>query len=289
MPSKPRRIKLDDSQVEILKGMYLNGENFDSIAAAIGVDRTKVKMFISQNRKELGLPARGRGKSAQTKETATTITQREKDPKYVYWINALRQSKRYERVKPLFVAEDLDYFEQQWAFYHLALEDMSVAEEDVLENLVIFKLRIDQNQKSLKEIQVLEQDLRTRLAGRSTTDLDLNDPNDRALFAAIQQNNTAMVDVNKDLNVLSATFQNLQKHLNVSREQREQKRNIGSDTFLGLIKKFNDRDIRKSIGEYNERMRIATDKKLNELKKPYTYMDGSIEPIILDGSDFQKE
>lgn len=243
------------------------------------------------SRKQTVTRAKAQASAKKSQELATgEVFIRENDPKYQYWINQLRSNAPlYNRIKGLFVDSDLAYFEHKWAEYHLALEDMSAAEEDMLENAVIFKLRIDKNQQALREIQVMEQDLRRRLGGRPLQELDLDDPDDRALFMAIQQNNTAIIDINKDLKELSVNFQNIQKHLNVSREQREQKRNIGADTFLSLIKKFNDRDIRESIGKYNERMRIATEKKLREFKKSYEFLDGTTEPIILDGADFQKK
>jgi hypothetical protein len=273
----------NEAEIRTIVEMYQSGTSYADIAGAVGATENAVQTWVKTNAEQYNITIRGPGRIA--KKQGGDL--KESDPKFEYWINLLRGSMRYDRVVKMFTTEDLVYFEQQWAVYHMELDDMSAAEEDMLENLIIYKLRIDHNQKSLREAKDIETELRKSLAGRQLSELDLDDDNDRALNAAIMQNNDFIAALNKDLKELHGNFSSIQKDLNTTRAQRESKRNIGADTFMSLIKQFNDRDARKAIGEYNERMKIATIKKTKELKKPHTFMDGTVEPCFLDGADFK--
>lgn len=275
----------NEAEIRTIVEMYQSGTPYADIASAVGATENAIKTWIKGNAEQYGLTIRGPGRIAEKQGGDL----KESDPKFEYWINLLRGSMRYGRICKMFIPEDLEYFEQQWAVYHMELDDMSAAEEDMLENLVIYKLRIDHNQRSLREGKEIEMSLRKLLSGRQLSELDLDDDSDRALNAAIMQNNDFIASLNKDLKELHSNFSSIQKDLNATRAQRESKKNIGSDTFLSLMKSFNDRDTRKAIGEYNELMKSATAKKLRELKKPHKFMDGGEEPCIIDGADYKKD
>ena len=90
----------------------------------------------------------------------------------------------------------------------------------------------------------------------------------------------------KKIKELTDKYLLLQKSLNQTREQREAKQKVGADTFLTLVRKFKEVKEREAMGEYNELMKLATKKKEVEFKEGHEFVDKSIEPILLDGSDF---
>ena len=165
------------------------------------------------------------------------------------------------------------------------MEDIAVAEEDTLELLITYQLRIDQNRRNYKQAQEKEEYFRTRMNGRDA-ELDLENENDRFMYEMIMSNNKYLQELDKNLKDLADKHNALLESLNVTRRQREERQKIGGDTFLSLIKAFNDRDRREEIGKYNERMRASTVSQKEKLRKAHTFVDGTIEPILLDGSDF---
>lgn len=198
-------------------------------------------------------------------------------------------TKRYIKLKSIMTQQDLEYFIDRWAVYSLEFEDMNVAEEEMLENMIVYKMRIDENRKDFKDILIHEQQLREQLHGNMDSELDLENEQDRAYYELIQSNNKMKLELNKDLKDLVEKYEKIQRSMNATREQREQKTQIGSDTFLSVVKSHNDRDIRLESGKYNERMKMAIDKQLKEMKKPYVFADNEVCPIILDGEEVAKQ
>lgn len=205
-----------------------------------------------------------------------------------YWIRYFKTTIRYKDIKDRFTERDVDFFCDRWAEYRLQLEDTTPAEESAIELLITYEIRIRSNQRAFKEACENEDKLRQQLEGRGDQELDLENEADRFLFELVMSNNRHKESINKDLKDLADRYDKILESLNATRRQREERQKVGADTFLTLVRQFNDRDRRKNAGLYNERMKIATETKLQEVKQPHTFMDGNIEPVILDGSDFKE-
>lgn len=204
------------------------------------------------------------------------------------WKDIFKKSTRYVRLVDELIYQDLLYFMDQWASYHLQMEDMKPAEEDTLEILITYQIRIRHNRKDYKSLQIAEERYQKELGDVLNMELDLEDEKSRFIWEAIISNNNAKKELNKEFKDLTDKHDNLLKSLNVTRQQREEQQKIGADTFLSLIKKLNDKEQREEIGKYNERMRFSTETQIKRLKEPYEFLDGNVEPIYLDGNDFKK-
>jgi hypothetical protein len=202
------------------------------------------------------------------------------------WEISLRTSKRYVRLRSQFNESDLEYFVEQWVSYHMQLDDMTASEDDLLESLIVHNIRIIENQKKYRKTQEYEEELTKLLKGRQNQQLDLENENDRFIFEMIQSNNKSQQEINKELKDLRESYEKLHRMLNTTREQREARSKIGSDTFLHLVRLMQDRDRRQEIGRENELVRVATDRKIKYMKKPHKFSDGTEEALLLDGEDF---
>lgn len=204
-------------------------------------------------------------------------------------ISALfKASSRYKRLAKKLSKDDLEWFCEQWSVYSYELEDLNAAEEDMLEVMIMIKIRIDDNMAQQKQIKDREESIRKQLNLGPNEEIDIGNETHRALFEMIQSNNRMALELNKDFKELSIQYDKVSRSMNTTREQRESYENIGADSFLTLIKQFNDRDIRKQSGRYNELMKMATKQKTEEFKEPYVFVDFHEQPILLDGQDYKK-
>lgn len=199
------------------------------------------------------------------------------------WRNNFVLSFRYKRLKDVLSPRELNDFVEQWCQYHLQFEDMKVSEEDMLEQMLMIKIRIDDNNRQRRMLQLQEESLSQQMSDKT---LDIENENDRRLNEMILANNESMTSLTRDIKDLWEKFNQYQKALNATREQREKKEQIGGDTFLSLVKMFNKERERKRAGEYNELVKKATQRKEEEFLKPHEFADGGVEPIILRGKDF---
>lgn len=271
----------------IVEDLILNKKmNDPEVAARTGLNVQAVRRYRVQT---LGVKKTIKGEMPEivtpegkvtVKQELKPLTQEDKEVKYKFY---LKQSPRYSRLEKMLTKQALAEFVESWATMKASIEDLTPAEEDNLEILLLYKIRIDDNQRSLKEAHSQEDKIRESIGNR---ELDLENEIDRAYNEMINANNRYKTELNRDLKELTDKYLLLQKSLNQTREQREAKQKVGADTFLTLVRKFKEVKEREAMGKYNELMKLATKKKETEFKEGHEFVDKSIEPILLDGSDF---
>lgn len=205
-----------------------------------------------------------------------------------FWQAHLRNSTRHKILKNKLMPDDMEFFSEKWAVYHIQFEDMTATEEDTLELLIMIELRMYGNNKALKTSQLYEEDLQKQIDMLGDPQIDVEIEQQRRLRETIISNNKIQLELNKEYRELADKYEKLLRAMNATREQRESKHQVGGDTFLSLIRDFNDRDKRKDIGKYNELMKLAGENKMKEFKKPHMFADGGVEPIIMMGKDYMK-
>lgn len=259
------------------------------IAKQLGISVPTVRKI----RKELGIEKNQSGKivnkpdfvngmdEAKTSEYETDVDKR----KALY--EAFRGSFRYQQVVIKYEPVDVEIFINRWIDYQLSLPDMTVAEEDMLESMIDLKLRMDENQKSLKGLRDQQRKLSAEI--KKNEPLDMANDTHRALYEMSKGVEDTIAIVNKEYRELLTNFNTVQKSLNMSREQREEQQKVGGDTFLKLIKLLNDRETRKSMGDRNELLKLATDNKVDKMKRSIVFDDGTTDPMLMSGKDAKKE
>lgn len=206
------------------------------------------------------------------------------------WKKYFRTTLRYKRLQKQFLENDLEYFVESWCNYAMQLEDMKASEEEQLETLIIYKIRMGHNQENYKKGQLHEIELQNMMAGRTgEKELDLENENDRFIYEMLQSNNRLMAELNTQYKELSKEHDNALKALNATREQREQKEKIGADTFFSLVRLMNEQDKRAEMGRYNEYMKLASKKQTEKMKELHTFADGSLDRILLTSEQFEKK
>jgi hypothetical protein len=200
--------------------------------------------------------------------------------------DAFRASFRYQQVLQKYNQVSVENFINKWIDYQIQLPDMNVAEEDMLESMIDLKFRMDDNQKSVKNMRDQQNTILVEI--KKNEPLDVLDPNHRALLEMSQSIEEKLTLINKDYKELIDKLNTIQKSLNMSREQREDQQKVGGDTFLKLIKELNDRETRQKIGDRGELLKLATANKVDKMKRPITFDDGTRDPILMSGKNAQK-
>jgi hypothetical protein len=205
------------------------------------------------------------------------------------WKGKFYSNPRYKQLAKELTPGALEYFTDQWSRYHLQFTDLKPSEEKLIESLITIELRISDNRKAYKEAQEHEAYLRSALGDNAEAALDLENEEDRFKYELIQSNKRIVFELNKQLQELNNQAEKYIRALNATREQREMKEKIGEDSFLGLVNRLTELNHRKAAGEYNEKVRLATQKKKDTFKEPHKFVNNEYDRILLDGKDFTKD
>ena len=285
MPNK----SITDDEKSFIQNKSLEGWTDDKLAKALNRNIKSIRKI----RKDLGI-VKGRGGTLKIDKNSVAPkhdkTSNISDfDKLKIWESDLKSSARYRRLLETLNESEMLFFIEQWTTHHLQFENMTVSEENMLEQMIMLQIRIHDNHKMRKDIKQYEEEFRRRIQEKSSEALDLEDEDERLLHEMIMSNNTQLQNLNKELKDLTDKLTTFQKALNATREQREAKETIGADTVISLIRKFNKEEERQKAGRLNELMKKAMERKLDEFKEPYHYADNVIEPVIMMGSDYVEE
>lgn len=287
VPEKIRPKNLQDDEKAFIEGKAADeGWTDKKIAEYLG----RHERTIIAYRRKIGVKKKQGGRldtsNVKLREVANTENMNSKS-KEEAWKSLFKTTVKYRMLKEKLSEKNLDFFLEEWAKFHIQFDDMTATEEDNLELLISLKLRINDNQKALKDCQAYEESLKRELDTRE--DLQLETEEDRRKWEMIIANNKIQIEINKEFGILYDKYEKAMRALNGTREQREQRQQIGADTFLGLIRKFNERDNRDKAGRYNELMKMASNKQKEQWTKPHLYADGESAPILLLGEDSEKK
>ena len=199
-----------------------------------------------------------------------------------FWANDLMNSARGRRIKGILTKEEWESFCEDWAGYHIQLDDLNHTEENNIEQIIMLKLRIDKNQSDYSKSVRLRDDLMKESGIRDLKDLDLTDPKQAGIYEKVFAAGLRLTDLNKEYKELLEKSTKISESLNITRKQREEKGKIGADTFFALCKKFDSKKTRNQEGRMADLMRISMTTKKTELRNGIEFMDGEISPQLLD-------
>lgn len=265
--------QLTEADKTFIESHYLEKDD-EQLAKSLDCSKEVVRQYRLDN----GLLKHSINEDKKTGKTPEEIRFNEHRKKFL-------KSPRASALKRNLNKEDFDYFANLWAGYQLQFEDLTPTEEDMVELLILTKIRIDDNTNNLKKIKESELQIQEMLGNRQTQELNLQNEQDRYYYEMIMANNRLAQDANKDYKELVEKFEKIQRALSGTREQREAKHQIGADTFLNLVKQMNDRDIRLEAGRYNELMRLATQKQKNKYVKEHELLDGTSSNLLKSGNE----
>ena len=146
---------------------------------------------------------------------------------------------------------------------------------------------MDKNQKDYQSSVLLRDSLMDESGIRDLKDLDLQDPEESAIYEKIYSASVRMIDLNKEYKELLDKITKMSESLNVTRRQREERGKVGAETFFMLCKEFENRSVRQKEGRKAELLRMAADNNEKKMRQSVQYMDGEIAPQLLDSETIE--
>lgn len=278
----------DEQKNFIIAHSTLEGWGDSKIAQELNIPRSTVIRF--RQRQGVGKSFKGvKGKvnpKDVVKPPETLKMAENDDQRRAYYRQMLLRSPRSLRLAKMFDDEDFEFFLERWIEYHIQFPDMSASEEDNLEKLIIVDLRIAYNAKSMKECLKIQNELRESLNAKGK--LDPENDRDLQIIHTINSQNGQEQALNAELTKLTKEYSDILEAMNGTRQQREASQKVGATTFFDLIQKFNQEEVRREVGRYNELVRKSKEKKLNDLMQPHKYIDGNYDLPILDGAEVKR-
>lgn len=285
--SKKKRGKLNGGEVQFIKDNYLRmtdqqiADSFNPPCSAKTVEKKRYELNLTK----YGLKEDDTKTLLRTNETEvkTTLNQGQMSNSELYDFHRAKfmASTRFKRISKLVTADELEIFCDDWANYHLLLDDINFAEENDIEQWIIVKLRMDECQRQYNQQLKLVEDLLERAGVVDMGDL-ANDPENFEMFSKIGIAKTQALAMNKELRELGERLDALTKSLNVTRSQREAKGKIGGDTFFTKCQEFTKKSYRDKEGRNAELLRKATEINMDKLRQGIRFADGAVEPQLLD-------
>lgn len=280
---------LSKLEIQAVENYVLDGMTDAAIAKELGRNEQTIKRC----RDKLGLKKGGGGKLHPDAETISdenlNSIKVSDDDKRLTWAAKFKLTSRYKKIKNALNDYEIEHFVSQWADYHVQFNDMQPSEEDMLEQLIMLQIRLDDNHRQRRQLQIYEEHLKEQFVDKLDGELDLENEDDRRLHEMLMSNSRQGIDLNKDLKDLTEKYEKFQRAFAGTREQREQNNKVGGETFMTLLRDFNKREFRIKMGKANEYMKIAQKQQAEKMRKPHKFIDGSEEPILLDGNNFIKK
>jgi hypothetical protein len=173
---------MNKEQKQIVEKLIVEDKLSDQkVVDATGLDIQAVRRFRKEHLKIKKGGGQFKMLSPNTTKSAVKqeiIREAEKPiDKEIMWRTYFKTTPRYKRLQRTLTKMDLEEFIDQWVSMQTVMEDITPAEQDSLELMIIYKLRIDDNQKSIKEANDREEEIRAQVGARELNlENELNRP-----------------------------------------------------------------------------------------------------------------
>jgi len=183
-----------------------------------------------------------------------------------------------------FFDDELIYFEEQWThLMHQFREDLTAAEENQVIKLITTDVLINRTLRETKKLAIgldKKQTLINKLyEGEPTPDQMLMAVD---METGMEITRAHLKNLTKEHNELLQKYQQLNKDLKATRDQRKKVADDGKKTWSDLIKMVEDEDIRDREGEMAAIISYAAEKSFDKMSEYHEYIDGSVDTPILN-------
>lgn len=186
--------------------------------------------------------------------------------------------------------DELDVFINRWIdLYQQYKEDVVSSEEQQLNEIILLAIQLDrirQNEvDTIQTIKRLESSIEEEYK-KPEKQRDIN-----TLARTEQELHLARNRINNfgsQIKNINDNLKNLYTAMKSTRDQRYSKVESGKNTFAAIIRRLQDDEHRISKSREVELIRIATEKKREQLEGYHTFADGAIDVPVLNHNSAQK-
>lgn len=215
----------------------------------------------------------------------------EKDREDIELANELRNTPYYKQLKKQFTDDQIELFEIHWKNLWKQFKN-DVFHTEIIQILDLCKIEVMMNDILIKNSEDSE-----RLVGLKTMLMEEQNKDQENRDVEVMMNLNRQIDsIDAATNNRNREFKDLLKEKNTmlknvkgTRDQRIKDIESDKNTWTGLLKKIStDPDFRDQMSKSMEKLRIATEKKKQELVQPFEYKEGHIDSPILRPEDFDE-
>lgn len=201
-----------------------------------------------------------------------------------------RDSVAYRQLKDELFPSEIAYYEETFESIanQFGADGMLPTEIIQMRKAIVFEIymnRVGQQMKTvLSRIKDLEK-LKKRVTSKyeDITEMSDNDANKVLEYdTLISAEYASKQQLSKEKVELEGKHQILMKDLKATRDQRVTKLEAKTSSFLDIVKKMMDHDIREREGRQAAQMVAATQKEIERLAAPHLYVDGQTDIPVLN-------
>lgn len=209
----------------------------------------------------------------------------------------LRDSEKWKRMKQELTNDEIRYFEEEFIkLYSQFKSDVLASEESQIFDAIKLDLLKSRNlierRKARDEIAVLERRRQDFFKGQSDDPVDWADQ-DKEFINLLEKHILELRSAEQSRTTefvrLQERYDKLMENLKATRSQRIKDVESGKQTFLGLLKMLQQKDIAAYESRQNGLTKAATDKEYKRLGSERVYEDGMVDRAILSAETVDQE
>lgn len=262
-------------------GEMCNKMSPDDIAAKLGRTPNFVRGHIREQ-----YAGQNMDKKSQAEKTETITIRQE-----------LRNSVRWDRLKQELTKEEIRYFEEEYVkLYSQFQSNVLPSEEgqifDAIKLDILKSRNLIERRRARDEISKLETQQGRFVRDNGEDEESYTDAQKklvRHMESQLQTNREAEQSKTAEFVKLQERYDKLMESLKATRNQRVKDYETGKQTYLGLLKTLQQRDIQAYEGRQGGLMKLATDKEYRRLGSLHQYEDGSLDRPILSADTIDQE
>ena len=183
--------------------------------------------------------------------------------------------------------KELVYFEVEYISYRKQFKDLTKTEIKQLHNLIKLEIKMHRHDvdlsKASKDLDRMERLLKQLNDENDGTDLHVNNPNTQMIIdltTQIQACRTSTGAKSKENNEFLSKHSDILKQLKSTREQRV--KNLDDEgKFIGLLKKLEEEDKRRSMAELIGLVDLSVEAEKDRLSASHKFADGTVDNPLL--------
>jgi hypothetical protein len=285
----PARTSLSLDQETYIRQNF-NKQTDKQIADALGITRYSVMTFRASTGliKSFGTSKVGIDPIRLLPGTNVLVNQGMNEyQRKEFFKNQLANSLFYSTLKQQFTEDEIAYYLDEWGALCVQFEDIVATEKrqidelikaEIMGNRILRNIRISEDELK-KIINELEQYRKAHPDLATDEEKQERDDQLMSLTRILAAQSEAMgQSYQKNVDVKNKILD----QLNARRKDRIDQIKRINTTFIGIVEKFRERDLREKEGRHMELIRISKEAKKAEWRKPITFSDGQNDCVLLD-------
>jgi len=198
----------------------------------------------------------------------------------------------WQTIKKTLFPKEIEFFNKEWLSLHNQFADQGIMHTDeiMMKDLILHEIMANraaaQKKKDLSEIEKIQRQILDEIKKPESR---RNDMLISTLELRKNELKASIANVTKEYLEYQKKKDEKLQQLKATRQQRLKQTESAAKNIWSLIKEINKPDVRRALGKYMEKTRIAADQVREQWKMSYKYEDGQYDqPLICADKEDKK-